>query len=75
MTNPETTAEERRLLRRASKLLRRSDGLVYLDGDRVPTRAPRGVADSLLEKGLLASVGARFERTAAGDQVLARWSS
>lgn len=76
MSTVETTADERRLLRRASRLIRRGDGLVYLDDDlRPPARTPGGVADSLVAKGLLVEVGARFERTEAGDEVLARNSN
>jgi hypothetical protein len=65
----DTSADERRLLRLASRLRRRTDGLVYLDGS-IPARAPSGVADSLLAKKLLVAVGDGFDRTAAGDRLI-----
>jgi hypothetical protein len=66
----DTSADERRLLRIASRLRRRTDGLVYLDGS-IPARAPSGVADSLLAKELLVETVEGFSRTLAGDQVIA----
>ncbi len=72
----ETTAEERRLLRRAGQLVVRSDGRVYVDSPQFQARAARPVVQALLGKGLMVpTAGSRFARTAAGDEALARWSS
>ncbi len=71
----ETTAEERRLLRRAGQLMVRSDGRVYVDSSRFQALASRPVVQALLDKGLMVRAGSRFERTEVGAAVLARWSS
>lgn len=66
----ETSVRERQLLRRAGQLHVRSCGRVYIDAPGHQQMASRPVVESLLGKGLMVAVGARFERTAAGDAVL-----
>lgn len=70
MSVVETTADERRILRSAGMLVIRS-GLAYVDRPHAPVRAPRGVVDSLLAKGLIVQIAEKFKRTAAGDEALA----
>lgn len=70
MSVVETTADERRILRRAGFLRVGDQGLVYVDAPGRSSRTPRGVVDSLEAKGLIVLVNGRFERTAAGDAVL-----
>ncbi len=71
MTVVETTAEERRLLRRAGQLMLRDNGRVYVDSPQFQAMAPRRLIEALVSKGLLIADGSRFKRTEAGDVAVA----
>lgn len=75
MSAIETTVQERALLRRAGQLETRACGRVFINANNYQQMAAVKVVKSLLDKRLMVAAGSGFERTPAGDEALARWSS